>query len=79
LRGCAGITIRIGEEEVSAILDTGCELTRVNENLYEKIKQRGNEYVEIPARHLTLVRAFNNSRRVKRPIFCAWEIRNCLY
>jgi hypothetical protein len=40
LRECPRITIKIGEEEVSAILDTGCELTRTKENLYEKIKQR---------------------------------------
>jgi hypothetical protein len=38
LQECPTITIKIGEEEVSAILDTGCELTIMNENLYEKIK-----------------------------------------
>jgi hypothetical protein len=27
LQGCPRITIKIGEEEVSTILDTGCELT----------------------------------------------------
>jgi hypothetical protein len=27
---CPRITIKIGEEEVSAILDTGCELTLIN-------------------------------------------------
>jgi hypothetical protein len=36
---CARITIKIGEEEVLAILDMGCELTLMNENLYEKIKR----------------------------------------
>jgi hypothetical protein len=41
----------------------------MNENLYEKIKQRGNKYLELPAQHLTLVSAFNEkSRRVKRQI-----------
>jgi hypothetical protein len=41
----------------------------MNENLYEKIKQRGNKYLELPAQHLTLVSAFNDkSRRVKRQI-----------
>ena len=34
------ILVRIGGEEVSAILDTGCELTLVNDDLYERIKQR---------------------------------------
>jgi hypothetical protein len=55
--------IKTWEEEVSAIHDTGCELTLMNENLYEKIKQRGNKYLEHPAQHLTLVSAFNDNSR----------------
>jgi hypothetical protein len=39
LQECPRITIKIGEEEVSAILDTGFQLTLMNENLYEKIKK----------------------------------------
>jgi hypothetical protein len=67
LQECPRITIKIGEEEVSAILDTGCELTLMNENLYDRIKQRGNKYLELPAQHLTLVSAFNDkSRRVRK-------------
>jgi hypothetical protein len=70
LPDCSRITIKIGEEEVSAILDTGCELTLMNANLHEKIKQRGNKYLELPAQHLTLVSAFNDeNQRVKRQIF----------
>jgi len=62
--------VRIGGEEVSAILDAGCELTLMNENLYERIKQWGNKYLELPAQHLTLVSAFNDkSWRVRRRIF----------
>jgi hypothetical protein len=42
----------------------------MNEDLYERIKQRGNKYLELPTQHLTLVSAFNDkSRRVKRQIF----------
>jgi hypothetical protein len=63
LQECPRITIKIGEEDVSAILDIGCELTIMNENLYEKIKQRGNKYLELPAQHLTLVSAFNDKSR----------------
>jgi hypothetical protein len=70
LQECPRITIEIGEEEVSAILDTGCELTLMNGNLYEKIKQRGNKYLELPTQNITLVSAFNDKgRRVKRQIF----------
>jgi hypothetical protein len=35
-----------------AIIDTGCELTLMNKNLYEKIQKRGNKYLELPAQHL---------------------------
>jgi len=35
-----GFYLELGGEEVSAILDTGCELTLVNDDLYERIKQR---------------------------------------
>jgi hypothetical protein len=70
LKECLRITIKIGEVEVSAILNTGCELTIMDKNLYEKIKQRGNKHLELPAQHLTLVSAFNNKNwRVKRKIF----------
>jgi hypothetical protein len=68
-RGVPRITIKIGDE-VSAILDIGCELTLKNKNLYKKIKPRGNQYLEPPAQHLTLVKAFNDkSPRVRRQIF----------
>jgi hypothetical protein len=73
LQECPRITIKIGKEEVSAILDTGCELTIMNETLHEKIKKRGDKYLELPAQNFTLVSAFNDrSRRVKRQIF--WRV-----
>jgi hypothetical protein len=35
----------------------------VNENLYEKIKQRGNKYLELPSQNCKLVRAFSDMSR----------------
>ena len=62
---------------MSAILDTGCELTIMNENLYEKIRQKGNTYLELPAQHLTLVSAFNDKgKRVKKQIFMPVKLGN---
>jgi hypothetical protein len=73
---CPRITVRIGEE-VLAILDTGCELTIMNEHLYEKIKQRGNSYLELPAQHLMLMSAFNDKgKRVKKQIFVPVKLGN---
>ena len=66
--------------KLSAIRDTACELTLMNEDLCERIKQRGNKYLELPAQHLTLVSAFDdNSRRVNEADFCAYEITNYNY
>ena len=35
----------------------------VNENLYEKIRQRGSKYLELSAQYFTLVIAFNDKGR----------------
>jgi hypothetical protein len=49
----------------------------MNENLYEKIKQRGKKYLELPAQHLILVSAFNDkSRQKKEPIFLPVKLRS---
>jgi hypothetical protein len=40
LQRCPRNAIKNVKELVSARLDTGCDLTLVNENLYEKINQR---------------------------------------
>jgi len=64
------MAVKTGVEEVSAIFDTGCELTLMNENLYAKIKQRGNKYLALSAQYLILVSAFNEKgQRVKRQMF----------
>lgn len=66
LQECSRITLKIEQQEVPAILDTGRELTLMNENLYNKIQQTGSKYRELPAQHLTLVSAFNDKRRSVR-------------
>jgi hypothetical protein len=75
LQECPRIFVRIGGVMTSAILDSGCELTLVSEELYNKIKQQGNQYLDLPAQHLTLVSAFNDkSRRIKRQAMIPIEI-----
>jgi hypothetical protein len=39
-RECPKISVKIGGVEVLAILDTECELTIMNENLYERVRQQ---------------------------------------
>jgi hypothetical protein len=75
LQECPRILVRIGGVMTSAILDSGCELTLVSEELYNKIRQQGNQYLDLPAQHLTLLSAFNDkSRRIKRQAMLPIEI-----
>jgi hypothetical protein len=67
---CPKMLVRIGGVEVLAILDTGCELTIMNQDLYKKIQREGNNYLELPTQHLTLVSAFNDKgKQVKKQMF----------
>jgi hypothetical protein len=57
----------IGGEEVLALLDTGCELSILNEQLYNKLRHLGLNCLELPTQHLNLVSAFNErSRRIRK-------------
>ena len=57
----------ISGEEFSALLDTGCELSILNEQLYDKLRLLGLNCVELPTQHLSLVSAFNEkSKRIKK-------------
>jgi hypothetical protein len=52
---------------VSALLDTGCELSILNEQLYNKVRLLGLNCLELPTQHLNLVRAFNErSERIRK-------------
>jgi hypothetical protein len=59
--------------EVLAILDTGCELTIMNEDLYERIQRAGNNYLELPTQHLILVSALNDKGRSKATGQSKWS------
>jgi hypothetical protein len=49
----------------------------MNENLFEKITQRGNKHLELPVQHLTLVSAINDKcRRVKQKAILPVKLRN---
>ena len=64
---CPRLKIRIGGEEVSALLDTGCELSILNEQLYNKVRFLGLNCLELPTQHLNLVSAFNErSKRIRK-------------
>ena len=64
---CPKLKIMTGGEEVSALLDTGCELSILNEQLYNKLLLLGLNCLEFPTQHLNLVSAFNErSKRIRK-------------
>jgi len=64
---CPKLQIKIAGEEIQALVDTGCELSILNENLYNKLKHAVLQCPELPTQHVNLVSAFNDkSKRVKK-------------
>jgi hypothetical protein len=61
------LQIKITGEEIQALIDTGCEMSILNKNLYNKLRYAGLQCLELPTQHVNLVSAFNDkSRRVKK-------------
>jgi histone acetyltransferase (RNA polymerase elongator complex component) len=49
------------------LIDTGCELSNMNEHLYNRLRHEGLKCFELPTQHVKLVSAFNKkSHRVKK-------------
>jgi len=66
-RECPKLQIKIAGEEIQALIDKGCEMSILNENLYNKLRQSGLQSLELPTQHVNLVSAFNyKSKRVKK-------------
>ena len=73
--GCPKLKIVIGGKEVSALLDTGCELSILNEQLYNKLRLLGLNCLELPTQHLNLVSAFNErSKRIRKQALLEMQI-----
>jgi hypothetical protein len=64
---CPKLKIVIGGEDISALLDTGCEMSILNEQLYNKVRLLGVNCLQLPTQHLNLVSAFNDrSKSIKK-------------
>ena len=75
---CPRLKISIGGEEVSALLDTGCELSILNEQLYNKVRLLGLNCLELITQHLNLVSAFNErSKRIRKQALLEIQIGDC--
>ena len=69
---CPKLKIIVGGEKVSALLDTGCELSILNDQLYNKLRLLGLNCLELPMQYLNLFSAFNErSRRIRKQALCS--------
>jgi hypothetical protein len=67
---CPQIKFLIGNHPCSAVIDTGCEASLISEQLYEDLKSRGVESLELPTQNLVLVGAFSRKeQRVKKQAY----------
>lgn len=72
---CPKLSIKVLEQEILAIIDTGCELSIMNEHLYNRLRHRGLKCLELPTQHVNLISAFNKkSNRVRKQAMLEVEI-----
>ena len=57
------VKVTIGNEEITAILDTGCELCLISQDLYNEIRNNGMRNLELPVQNMKLVSAFKDRAR----------------
>jgi hypothetical protein len=64
---CPRLLIKILGQEIFALIDTGCELSIMNEHFYSRLRHEGLKCFELPTQHVNLLSAFNKkSNRVKK-------------
>ena len=64
---CPKLGIKILDKEIHALIDTGCELSIMNEHLYNRLRHEGLKCLELPTQHVNLLSAFNKkSNRVRK-------------
>jgi hypothetical protein len=64
---CPRLLIKVLEKEIFALIDTGCELSIMNEHLCNRLGKKDLKCFELPTQHVNLLSAFNKkSHRVKK-------------
>jgi hypothetical protein len=64
---CPKLKIVFEGDNISALLDKGCEMSILNEQLYNKLRLLGLNCLELPTQHLNLVSKFNErSKRIRK-------------
>ena len=64
---CPKFVIKVLDQEIFSLIDTGCELSIMNEHLYNRLRHEGLKCFELPTQHVNLLSAFNKkSNKVKK-------------
>ena len=72
---CPKLKIMIGGEEISALLETRCEMSILNEQLHNKLRLLELNCLELPTQHLNIVSAFNErSKRIRKKALLEMQI-----
>jgi len=61
------LLIKILDQDIFALIDTGCEFSFMNEHLYKRLRHEGLKCLELPTQHVNLLSGFNKkSNRIKK-------------
>jgi hypothetical protein len=56
---CLKLLIKILDKEIFALIDTGCELSIMNQHLYNRLRHEGLKCFELQTQHVNLLSAFD--------------------
>jgi hypothetical protein len=63
---CPHVTLLIEDQQCKTVLDTGCQCSVISEELYRKLEFRGVNILELPARNVVIMSAFQGKiNRIK--------------
>ena len=67
--------VQVLDHNIFALIDTGCEVSIMNEHLYNQLKHQGLNCLELPTQHVNLLSAFSNkSNRIRRQALLSFKI-----
>ena len=63
LNSCPRVPIRIGNQNIPAVIDTGSQISLLTEELYYKLRSEGVKGLELGVQNAVLVSAFGNKTK----------------
>jgi hypothetical protein len=54
---CPKLRVSLRGEEIYVLIDTGCEMSILNEHLYNKLRHAGLKCLELPTQNINLARS----------------------